>query len=196
MNAIKAACERNTRRPAAEPPARPWMWWRALLDVLMSPNAMCGCLHTLPPELRIGGPECLRRNRQRMLRFEEEERRAAKVTFRSPSQGEEQEFEQRLHDAEADRVSEDTINDLQEQLDHLKGKVQAVTTATGSGEPAKPDAFGSVPKPATYDISAPRLPSAVGKGEAAEPIIEIKTGAVLAQEAKARLDDLEEWSNS
>eukprot|EP00435_Cladocopium_sp_Y103_P032765 s3323_g8.t1 len=82
---------------------------------------------------------------------------------------------------------QDNIDDLQEKLDHLtKARASGPAPATGSGAPAK--ASASVHKPEVHPIWTPTVDASAKAKD--EGITEIKTPAVLAQEAKARLDNL------
>eukprot|EP00435_Cladocopium_sp_Y103_P027264 s1013_g6.t1 len=96
---------------------------------------------------------------------------------------------EKLSEAEAQNLSlQDTIDDLQDQLEILKKRVHG-TAATGDGAPAVAKASTDVHRPETFNISTPKAPGASGGGDA-DVILEIKTPAVLAAEAKAKLDKL------
>jgi len=98
----------------------------------------------------------------------------------------------RLNEAAAQNLSlQDQIDDLQEQLS-LVAKARSAAPANASVPIANPAANTGVP---TFDISTPRAPEASASKVEGGPIVEVKTPAVLAQEAKAKLDQLLRGSN-
>ena len=94
---------------------------------------------------------------------------------------------EKINEAAAQNLSlQDQIDDLQEQLKHV-AKAQHVSVPKASVQNAEPAAAASVPH---FNIATPRASDAQAAKGSDEPIQELKTPAVLAQEAKAKLDEL------
>ena len=72
------------------------------------------------------------------------------------------------------------------RLSHI-AKAQPAVAPKASTLSANPATIAGVP---TFNISTPRAPDASAAKADEEPIMEIKSPGVLAQEAKARLDEL------
>ena len=81
---------------------------------------------------------------------------------------------------------QDQIDDLQEQLSHA-AKAQPASVPKASVPKAEPATNAGVP---IQHYATPRAPDASAAEAENEPILEIKSPGVLAQEAKARLDEL------
>ena len=93
----------------------------------------------------------------------------------------------KINEAAAQNLSlRDQIDDLQEPLNHV-AKAQSAALPKASVPIANPATVAGVP---TFNISTPRAPDASAVKADNEPIIEIKSPGVLAQEAKARLDKM------
>ena len=89
-----------------------------------------------------------------------------------------------INEAAAQNLSlQDQIDDLQELLKHV-AKAQHASVPKASVQNAEPAATASVP------LATPRASDAQAAKGSDEPIQELKTPAVLAQEAKAKLDEL------
>ena len=73
---------------------------------------------------------------------------------------------------------------MQDQLNHV-AKVQPASVPKASAPKTEPATTAGVP---VFNIATPRAPEA--SAAKAEPIPEIKSPGVLAQEAKAKLDEL------
>ena len=94
---------------------------------------------------------------------------------------------EKSNEAAAQNLSlQDQIDDLQEQLSHV-AKAEAASVPKASIPKAEPATTAGVP---TFNIATPRAPDASAAKADHEPILEIKSPGVLAQEAKARLDEL------
>ena len=94
---------------------------------------------------------------------------------------------EKINEAAAQNLSlQDQIDDLQDQLNHV-AKAQPASVPKASVPKAEPAAHAGVP---TFNIATPRAPDASSAKAGNEPILEIKSPGVLAQEAKARLDEL------
>ena len=94
---------------------------------------------------------------------------------------------EKINEAAAQNLSlQDQIDDLQEQLKHV-AKAQHATAPDASVPKAEPATVAGVPH---YSIATPRAQDATAAKGSDEPIHELKTPAVLAQEAKAKLDEL------
>ena len=97
------------------------------------------------------------------------------------------EMAEKINEAAAQNLSlQDQIDDLQEQLKHV-AKAQHASVPKASVQNAEPAATASVPH---FNIATPRASDAQAAKGSDEPIQELKTPAVLAQEAKAKLDEL------
>ena len=94
---------------------------------------------------------------------------------------------EKTNEAAAQNLSlQDQIDDLQEQLNHV-AKAQPASAPKASGQKAEPATIAGVPR---FSIATPRRPDASAAKASDEPIPELKTPAMLAQEAKAKLDEL------
>ena len=94
---------------------------------------------------------------------------------------------EKINEAAAQNLSlQDQIDDLQEQLKHV-AKAQQASVPKASVQKAEPATIAGVPH---FNIATPRAPDAQAARGSDEPIPELKTPAVLAQEAKAKLDEL------
>ena len=94
---------------------------------------------------------------------------------------------EKINEAAAQNLSlQDQIDDLQDQLSHV-AKAQPASVPKASVPKAEPAAHAGVP---AFNIATPRAPDASATKAENEPIPEIKSPDVLAQEAKARLDEL------
>ena len=105
-----------------------------------------------------------------------------------------QETTEKLDEAAAQNLSlQDQIDDLNEQL-ALVAKVRATASgdiASGSAHVAKASSVAAGNStPMYFDIGTPKVVEAGTKAIDGEPIPELKTPAVLAQEAKEKLDRL------
>ena len=101
------------------------------------------------------------------------------------------EMEDKLNEAAVQNLSlQDQIDDLQSKLDQLANaqRTSALRTAAPKIETATGD---GVP---TFQISTPKAPEII-KAAAEEVVPELKTPAVLAQEAKAKLESMLKTSN-
>ena len=97
------------------------------------------------------------------------------------------EMADKINEAAAQNLSlQDQIDDLQEQLKHV-AKAQHASVPKASVQNAEPAATTSVPH---FNIATPKASDAQAAKGSDEPIHELKTPAVLAQEAKAKLDEL------
>ena len=97
------------------------------------------------------------------------------------------EMADKINEAAAQNLSlQDQIDDLQEQLKHV-AKAQHASVPKASVQNAEPAATTSVPH---FNIATPKASDAQAARGSDEPILEFKTPAVLAQEAKAKLDEL------
>ena len=97
------------------------------------------------------------------------------------------EMSEKINEAAAQNLSlQDQIDDLQEKLSHV-AKAQPASVPKASVPKAEPATTAGVP---TFNIATPRAPDASAAKADHEPIPEIKSPGVLAQEAKARLDEL------
>ena len=97
------------------------------------------------------------------------------------------EMAEKINEAAAQNLSlQDRIDDLQEQLHHV-AKAQPASVPKASVQKAEPATIAGVPH---FNIATPRAPDAQAARGSDEPIPELKTPAVLAQEAKAKLDEL------
>ena len=97
------------------------------------------------------------------------------------------EMAEKINEAAAQNLSlQDQIDDLQEQLKHV-AKAQQASVPKASVQKAEPATIAGVPH---FSIATPRVPDAQAAKGSDEPIPELKTPAVLAQEAKAKLDEL------
>ena len=103
------------------------------------------------------------------------------------------EMAEKINEAAAQNLSlQDQIDDLQEQLKHV-AKAQQASVQNASAQNAEPAIVAGVPH---FSIATPRAPDAQAAKGSDEPIQELKTPAVLAQEAKAKLDELLKGSGS
>ena len=94
---------------------------------------------------------------------------------------------EKINEAAAQNLSlQDQIDDFQEQLNHV-AKAQPASTPKAPIQKAEPATIAGVPH---YSIAIPRAPDAPAARASDEPIQELKTPAVLAQEGKAKLDEL------
>ena len=97
------------------------------------------------------------------------------------------EMSEKTNEAAAQNLSlQDQLDDLQEQLSYV-AKVQPASVPKASVPKAEPATNAGVP---TFNIATPRAPDASAAKAENEPILEIKSPGVLAQEAKARLYQL------
>ena len=99
---------------------------------------------------------------------------------------------EKINEAAAQNRLQDQIDDLQEQLSHV-AKAQPASAPKASVQKAEPATIAGVPH---HSIATPRAPDAPAARASDEPIQELKTPAVLAQEAKAKLDELLKGSST
>ena len=94
---------------------------------------------------------------------------------------------EKIDEAAAQNLSlQDQIDDLQEQLSHV-AKAQPASAPKASVQKAEPATFAGVPH---YSIAIPSAPDAPAARASDESIQGLKTPAVLARGAKAKLDEL------
>ena len=103
------------------------------------------------------------------------------ISLRTEFENYKKEMAEKINEAAAQNLSlQDQIDDLQEQLRHV-AKAQHASVPKASVQNAEPAATTSVPH---FNIATPRASDAQAAKGSDEPIQELKTLAVLAQEAK------------
>ena len=117
---------------------------------------------------------------------------ARAIQFKVELEKHKAEMEDKLNEAAVQNLNlQDQIDDLQSKLDLLANAQRAsalrptapkIETATGDGVPV-------------FNISTPKAPAEVDKAAHEEVVQELKTPAVLAQEAKAKLENMLKTSN-
>ena len=109
------------------------------------------------------------------------------IQLRTEFENYKKEMAEKINEAAAQNLSlQDQIDDLQEQLKHV-AKAQQASVPKASVQKAEPATIAGVPH---FNIATPRAPDAQAARGSEEPVLELKTPAVLAQEAKAKLDEL------
>ena len=109
------------------------------------------------------------------------------ISLKTEFENYKKEMAEKINEAAAQNLSlQDQIDDLQEQLKHV-AKAQQTSVPKASVQKAEPATIAGVPH---FSIATPRAPDAQAARGSDEPILELKTPAVLAQEAKAKLDEL------
>ena len=115
------------------------------------------------------------------------------ISLRTEFENYKKEMAEKINEAAAQNLSlQDQIDDLQEQLKHV-AKAQHASVPKASVQNAEPATIAGVPH---FNIATPRASDAQAAKGSDEPIQELKTPAVLAQEAKAKLDELLKGSSN